>query len=971
MMKRVLFFSVAVAVVLAAGVEAAKISVNLAEGSKAAPRTEQTVLPGELAGAAGYEAYNWNNIQVDATGAALRDDSGAATGAVINFTVSNGWGDGTADASPNGKIARGYFDDGDGAVAGDGIAADIQVTNVPYGVYHVILLLSADATDGNWGTFTVNGMTGTGGPKLRYNTVGGFEIGRNALLYADVTGATLDIHCPVRSGTTRGTIAGFQIVLTEKANDPLPGDAAKNVPVDQIFSWSRPWAFEPVGYDVYMDPNEALVAAGDAGTLVMDGLAQTTLGPLTLAYDTTYLWRVDALEPNIPAPKVHVGDVWSFTTEKHPSQVNSGTTGLPAEGFTVRNPSFENVGDPGNNWGYDALDWYEENDNQTSAPRCFWEVGTSIGMPNCDGTRWAGMDQGVAYYQDIGVTSPGRDYVVSLLVGIRSGYGTPEAARITASLYYGGSAGNAADGVTLGSFATLIDSHTAIPAELQAISAAEFILNARLSTGNVPAGQTLWVHVKATTGRSYIDDVRLEQALATNAAWNPSPARGAVDVSTTADVLSWNTGVNIANNYQTDTSIVAHHIYVGVDRNAVIMAQTSDASGIYRGRLAGATMYNPAADILLPSDSRIYWRVDEELSGGAIVRGEIWSFNTELLLADITEQSVGAVVHAGGTATLSVLVNTATPESYQWFKVVGETAEAVQNASATTSQLVLSGVSPADEGWYYCRVSNNAGDAYSDKAFVVMKRQMGHWTFDGTLVSEVNAAHAGITGETRYADGILGQAWEFTGDPNIIVVADSADDFNFYPQGYTVSAWINTTQAAWGAVVAKQLRVNPFKGFVLTHNGANVVNTLRGTFGDLQSTDITVNDGQWHHIAGTYDAVKGLGRVYVDGQLNITSAVNMNVADINNEPLFFGAETVSGEWSAYVGLLDDVQIWNYALDAYEVATVYTAIRTDETVCVEIDPMDFDGNCRVDLSDFAAFAAAWLDCNRIPVDACNE
>ncbi len=978
--KRV-FLCVAVAVVvLAAGVNAATISVNLAEGSKSAPRPEQTVQPNEPAGARGYEAYNWNNIQVDATGTALVDDSGAATGAVINFTVSNAWGDGTADASPNGKVARGYFDDGDGAVAGDGIGADIEVTNVPYGKYHVILLLAADSTDGNWRTFTVNGVAKAGGPKLRYNAVGGFEFGRNAILFEDITGSTLDIHCPVRDGGNRGTIAGFQIVLTEKAGSPLPTDGAKDVPIDQVFSWSSPGIIEPMGYDVYMDPNELYVAGGEPGVLAAGELAQTTLGPLNLAYDTTYFWRVDALEPNLPAPTVWPGDVWSFTTEKHPSQINSGTTGLPAEGLTVRNPSFESVGDPGSNWGYDVLEWYEEGDNQSgSGARAFWEIGTSIGMPNCDGTRWAGMDQGVAYYQDIGVVTPGRDYVASMLIGIRSGYGSPQNNRVTVSLYAGGSAGNAGDGVTLGTFASLIDSYSVVAADLASISANEFILNAPLSTQNAPAGQTLWVHIQATNGRIYLDNVQMEQRLATNCAWNPSPPRDAVDVSTTEDVLSWNTGVDVSNDYQTDASIVGHYVYVGVNRDAVIMAATSDASGIYRGRLpVDVTTYDPVADGMpLPSDSRIYWRIDEELSGGAMVRGEIWSFNTELLLAEIVEQSVGAVSDAGGTATLSVLVDTATAESYQWFKVVQGGDQAVQNASATTSQLVLNNVGLSDEGWYYCRISNNAGDVFSNDMFVVVKRKMGHWTFDGTLVSEVNPAHVGMTALTQYAEGISGQAWEFTGDPNVIVVADSGEDFNFYPLGYTVSAWINTTQPGWGALVGKELRLpesaaSTWRGFVVAHNGAAAGSMLRGLFGgDTMSVDVTVNDGQWHNVVAAYDAVGGVMRLYVDGRLNNASAVDMRRAETNAQPLVFGAETETGLIATYVGLLDDVQIWNYALDAYEAAAVYTAIRTDESICVEIDPMDFDGNCRVDLADFAVFAAAWLDCNWVPADVCNQ
>lgn len=91
----------------------------------------------------------------------------------------------------------------------------------------------------------------------------------------------------------------------------------------------------------------------------------------------------------------------------------------------------------------------------------------------------------------------------------------------------------------------------------------------------------------------------------------------------------------------------------------------------------------------------------------------------------------------------------------------------------------------------------------------------------------------------------------------------------------------------------------------------------------------------------------------------------------HDQPLFFGGETIVGNVS-YVGLLDDVQIVNYPFDGVEVATMYTDIRTEATICVlPYYPMDFDKNCKVGMSDAAAFAFKCLDCNLIPVARCTE
>jgi hypothetical protein len=55
---------------------------------------------------------------------------------------------------------------------------------------------------------------------------------------------------------------------------------------------------------------------------------------------------------------------------------------------------------------------------------------------------------------------------------------------------------------------------------------------------------------------------------------------------------------------------------------------------------------------------------------------------------------------------------------------------------------------------------------------------------------------------------------------------------------------------------------------------------------------------------------------------------------------------------------------------YEVADVYHAV-TGLGVCTETYALtyDYDGNCVVDLADFAVLAKNWLSCGRYPADTC--
>ncbi len=213
-MKKKLFMALFVSLMLPIMASAAIISVNLAEGSADAPRANQTVLPDEVAGYGSYATVNWNNIQFEGgDNASLVDNAGSATGAVINFISTNSWGDGGADTSTgDGKIARGYFDDGDTST---GVGADVTVSNIPYSTYTVVLYLSSDYKT-SFGTYDVNGQTKTGQPLPSTDPYGNgwtewIEDG-NVLIFTDVAGDTLSIQGPVRNGATRGTIAGFQIV---------------------------------------------------------------------------------------------------------------------------------------------------------------------------------------------------------------------------------------------------------------------------------------------------------------------------------------------------------------------------------------------------------------------------------------------------------------------------------------------------------------------------------------------------------------------------------------------------------------------------------------------------------------------------------------------------------------------------------------------------------------------------------------
>lgn len=102
-------------------------------------------------------------------------------------------------------------------------------------------------------------------------------------------------------------------------------------------------------------------------------------------------------------------------------------------------------------------------------------------------------------------------------------------------------------------------------------------------------------------------------AIDTDQAILPTPEEGATDVPRDDTVLSWLAG----------ETAVEQDVYFGTSYDEIDDATT--ASSAYRGRQA-ETSFDAGR---LEFGQTYYWRVDEVLSGGTVVKGNVWSFTVE------------------------------------------------------------------------------------------------------------------------------------------------------------------------------------------------------------------------------------------------------------------------------------------------------------------------------------------------------
>ncbi|MBN2514095.1 MAG: immunoglobulin domain-containing protein [Sedimentisphaerales bacterium] len=427
---------------------------------------------------------------------------------------------------------------------------------------------------------------------------------------------------------------------------------------------------------------------------------------------------------------------------------------------------------------------------------------------------------------------------------------------------------------------------------------------------------------------------------------------------------------------------ITYKVYFGTDPNSfqlpLVKTTTTDSADFF---------YDPE----LVNSATYYWRVDTlepNLPGAPTVyTGEAWWFKTQPPSPRIETNPVSVTVPAG-TAQVQFSVSGINITSYQWYKDgVALTDAPDLYTGQNTDTLTILDAQVADEGFYYCTGDNSLNQpATSTSAQLLTERLVGWWRLDGNLEDSIDeeitgaAAHDGASVDPNFvAIGKDGGALQFFGGTDdIVTVSNSVDFFNFYPRGYTVSAWVNMpekTSGDWGAFVSKQRREEgaDWIGFILTHQGAGqAVHTLRQSFNDLGS-GTNVDDNNWHLVTGTYNAVTKVGKVYVDGALK-GQATNTGAVETNPRALIFGEEVSTSTISPYSGLLDDIRIWSYPLDDYTAAILWTDFNPGMTVCLEKYPMDVSGpegtpDCIVNLYDFAAIADKWLTCNRVPESTC--
>ena len=208
--------------------------------------------------------------------------------------------------------------------------------------------------------------------------------------------------------------------------------------------------------------------------------------------------------------------------------------------------------------------------------------------------------------------------------------------------------------------------------------------------------------------------------------------------------------------------------------------------------------------------------------------------------------------------------------------------------------------------------------------------QVGWWPGDGNATDIAGSNNGTLLNGVTFAPGKVGQAFSFDGADDQVRVPNA---LSLEPARVTVEAWVKATNPGrFRYLVEKGAPDSGGSSYALytgTSGGLSFVvhNNTPAPTDNVQSpvAGPSIWDGNWHHVAGTYDGARV--RLYVDGlEIGTGTPTSLDINyDVNgSHDLFFGNFFGTPGTFGFTGQIDEVSIYNRALNPDEIQSIYNA-----------------------------------------------
>lgn len=197
---------------------------------------------------------------------------------------------------------------------------------------------------------------------------------------------------------------------------------------------------------------------------------------------------------------------------------------------------------------------------------------------------------------------------------------------------------------------------------------------------------------------------------------------------------------------------------------------------------------------------------------------------------------------------------------------------------------------------------------------------IANWKLDDavgkTAIDSEGGHDASLLNDPLWTTGTIDGALAFDGSNDFLNVVHS-DTLSL--SSFSISAWIRPTELAdWQIILHKGTSANVSNYYLGTYDSMLIMGYFSGTWVEFADIDAGLAPATWYHVVGTYDDTTRRGKLYLNG-VEVHSSVASQSPTPNGESIWIGRTGLGEYWP---GDLDDIWLYDRAVDASEVANLY-------------------------------------------------
>ena len=253
-------------------------------------------------------------------------------------------------------------------------------------------------------------------------------------------------------------------------------------------------------------------------------------------------------------------------------------------------------------------------------------------------------------------------------------------------------------------------------------------------------------------------------------------------------------------------------------------------------------------------------------------------------------------------------------------------------------------LSASEVGYLYNLASGRETNGNSCQS---VPSEIAHYTMDdntsSTTVIDSDGSHNGTAyanTSTLHAIGIINGALQLAGGSNTgNQITANIPNIPLGDSPESEFAWINTSYSGTQGIMnhGSVTAVAYIRGLSLNGYGGNVDFSSGGGGSSYNCTETgsgDIADGSWHLVGWTYEG-GGVATIYVDGVAY--PCVGLSSFDTQSSVFRIGFGVNDGNY--FNGSIDDVRVYDYALNLSQVNTLYHSVNTAPNVPTLVSPAD--------------------------------